>query len=420
MPYRQNFPIPAVIDPPRCCLVIEIPDHPDWKKVISGLLFELSYWFNWERTGDTSGAQCAAVWKTVYNSIDWNLMACGNGGNCCTPPAITIRISPTTGLPEQSTDGGVTWTPAAGGLQSVIVEPIPPVTSGVAGTKCDAATNLAGQVDVWIAQVETDFDTAVSLLEFAVGVLEAILLAVVTILSLGTLTAIEAAVLPLLGAALFAVWGAGKAAFSAYWTTDIKDQILCAAYCNIGDDGSFTDISFSTFWNQLNTDLPVGPAKMLFMGFLSSVGRQGVNAMAATGMSADADCADCDCGDPCAIDNWTAGWWNAGVYTDPPFWGGTIVDSGVDYVTIQSGDRGDGQQVINLTTENGLICCGFTAEYIGSTPASTLHFFNYCGEHANYATQIADDTAPFSAAFTQCFLQMSPGGPWTIKFTIIP
>lgn len=418
MPYRPNFPIPENIHAPLCCLEIQVPDDPTWKSVVAGLLYELQYWFNWQRDDANSGKECAAVWKQVYLDIDWNLMACRNN-DCCQQPAIIKRINPTTGNIEQSTDGGVTWTPAPGGLTSVIVQPIPPVTSGVAGTKCDAATNVAGQVDVWINQVIVDFDTAVSLTEFATAVLIAILAAVLTILSAGTLTAVEAAVLPTLGAALVAAWGAGKVVFEAYWTTDIKDQILCAAFCNIGDDGSFTEAQFSAFWNKVNTDLPASPAKMLFMGFLSSVGMPGLNSMAASGMSADADCSDCMCGDPCVIENWTAGWWNAGVYTDPPYWGGIIVDSGVDYVTIQSGDRGDGQQIISLTTENGMICCGFTAEFVGSAPGSTLHFFNYCGEHANYATQISDDTAPFSAPFTQCFLQMSAGGPWQVKFTLL-
>jgi len=292
LPYRQNFPIPAVIDPPKTCLQIEIPDHPDWKAVISGLLFELTYWFNWERTGDTSGAQCAAVWKEVYNSIDWSDMSC-----CCEEPAIIRRINPDTGTVEQSSDGGSSWSPAAGGLPSYIVQPVPPVTSGVAGTKCDAATNVAGQVDIWIAQVTNDFDTAITLLEFALAVFEAILLAVVTILTAGTLTAAQLLVLPTISAACAAAWGAGKAVFEAYWVTDVTSAILCAAYCNIGDDGSFTDAQFSAFWQQCNEDLPPSPAKMLFMGFLSSVGSPGLNAMAATGISADADCSDCDCDD---------------------------------------------------------------------------------------------------------------------------
>lgn len=304
LPYRQNFPIPAVIDPPKTCLQIEIPDHPDWKAVISGLLFEMSYWFNWERTGDTSGAQCAAVWKQVYNSIDWSDMSC-----CCEEQAIIVRINATTGNVEQSSDGGTTWQPQPGGLPSLIVQPVPPVTSGVAATKCDAATNVSGQVNAWIDQVSNDFTTAVSLLEFGVAVLEAILIAVVTILSLGTLTAAEALILPTIAAALYAAWGAGKTVFDAYWTTDIKDKILCAAFCTISDDGSFTDAQFSEFWNKINDDLPPSPPKMLFMGFLSSVGAPGLNAMAATGSSADADCEDCICV-PCSPSGWV---WPAGM-----------------------------------------------------------------------------------------------------------
>lgn len=341
MPYRPNFPIPENIHAPWCCLEIQVPDDPTWKSVVAGLLYELQYWFNWQRDDANSGKECAAVWKQIYLEIDWNLMACKNG-NCCTPPAITIRINPTTGLPEQSSDGGTTWTPAAGGLQSVIVEPVPPVTSGVAGTKCDAATNLAGQVDVWIAQVETDFDTAVSLLEFGIGVLEAILLAVVTVLTLGTLTAVQAAVLPLLGAALFAVWGAGKAVFTAYWTTDVKNKIFCAAFCTIGEDGAFTDAQFSTFWNRCNSEMPVGPAKMLFMGFLSSVGRQGVNAMAATGMSADGDCGDCDCVCPDQCDTvWTFYGVHDVVFDDCNTY--TMkADGGGAHVAFSSGNSADG------------------------------------------------------------------------------
>jgi len=330
MPYRPNFPIPAVIDPPKQCLQIEIPNHPDWKSVISGLLFELTLWFNWERTGDTSGAECAAVWKQVYNSIDWSNMSC-----CCGETAIEIRVNPTTGIIEQSSDGGSTWQPQPNGLPSVIVQPVPPVTSGVAGTKCDAATNVAGQVDVWIDQVSNDFTTAVTLVDFAVAVLEAILIAVLTILSAGALTPLEALVLPALGAALTAAWGAGKAVFDAYWTTDVKDDILCAAYCNIGDDGSYTDAQFSAFWNKVNSDLPPSPAKMLFMGFLSSVGKAGLNAMAASGISADADCGDCLC-NPCECD------------MQEHIVAGVFISCEGNHMTIDSVDDGGGHQAVYL------------------------------------------------------------------------
>jgi len=416
LPYRQNFPIPAVINPPKTCLQIEIPDHPDWKAVISGLLFELTYWFNWERTGDTSGAQCAAVWKQVYNSIDWSGMSC-----CCEEQAQITRINPDTGNVEVSTDNGATWRPAPGGFRSLIVTPIPPVTSGVAATKCDAATNVSGQVEQWITQVSGDFDTAVSLIEFGIGVIVAVAGAVLVVLTGGGLLPAELALIGALSAGIYAAWNAGKVVFDAYWTTENKDKILCAAYCTIGDDGSFSEAQFSEFWNKVNADLPPGPAKILFMGFLSSVGQPGLCAMAATGMSADADCEDCtDCIE-CEIENWNAALWYGGTYYQDNVGGvtGTEISRDATSITIQSADRGDGQQVISLSTPFGTLCCGFTAEFVGAAPDHTLHNFNSCEQHAAYETLIPDDTAPFSNPFTMCYLQMDPGS-WTVKFTITP
>lgn len=364
MPSRPNFPIPENIHAPLCCLQIQVPDDPTWKSVVAGLLYELQYWFNWQRDDANSGKECAAVWKKVYLDIDWNLMAC-KSNDCCQEPAIIKRINPTTGNIEQSIDGGTTWTPAPGGLSSFIVQPIPPVTSGVAATKCDAATNLAGQVDVWIDQVSNDFTTAVSLLEFGTAVLEAILVAVVTILSLGTLTAVEALILPTIAAALYAAWGAGKSVFDAYWSTENKNKILCAAFCNIGDDGSFTDEQFSSFWNDCNSDLPPSPAKMLFMGFLSSVSAAGVNAMAATGLSADSDCADCDCG-VCEVI-----WAKGNIDGNIAF--GTVTSLGAGLYRVQSQLHTDGVYYAEMLTPSEVECChvvSIVANTGGSLPST--------------------------------------------------
>jgi len=298
---RGGIPTPDVIDPPESMqMTLCIPKNKDHMMAFFGALWELTMWDSWQPDAAHTGKDLAAVWMRYWMSWErqMNDILCTEGDmNCCTEPAITRRVNPTTGKLEQSANGGTTWSPMAGGWESVITEPVPPVTSGVAANKCDAATNVAGQVDVWIDQVSNDFTTATSLVEFAAAVLEAIAIAVVAVLTGGTLTALQLGLLAALNAGLGAAWAAGKTVFDAYWTTDIKDAILCAAFCNIQTDGSFTDAGFSNFWGQVNTDLPASPAKMLFMGFLSSVGKAGLNSMAATGMAADSDCADCDCGD---------------------------------------------------------------------------------------------------------------------------
>ena len=352
--FGDGIPIPNVIDPPESMrMTLCIPKNRDHMSAFFGALYQLTLWDSWQEDDAHNGAELAKVWWRYYLSWDRVMsdLDCEDGMNdCCVEPAITRRVNPVTGNLEQSVNGGATWTPAAGGVQSMIVQPVPPVTSGVAGTKCDAATNVAGQVDVWIDQVSNDFTTATTILEFATAVLVAILAAVFAALSLGALTAAEALVIPTIMAACTAAFGAGKAAFDAYWTTEVKDAILCAAYCNIGDDGSFTAMQFSTFWGKVNSDLPPSPAKMLFMGFLSSVGKEGLNAMAASGMAADSDCADCDCFDDCA-----STWEIFG--DDPTHFHGTIDERGEGYIIASSGSGG----YLLIRTPNKDACCLITS-----------------------------------------------------------
>jgi len=361
----EGIPIPDVIDPPESMTVtLCVPKNTMHLAAFFGALYQLTIWTSWQRNDTTQGVEVASVWNRYFSA--WNKsindIECEDGmATCCIEAAIIKRINPTTGNVEQSTDGGVTWTPVSGGIQSVIVQPVPPVTSGVAETKCDAATNVAGQVDVWIDQVSNDFTTATSLLEFGVAVLIAILSAVLVVLSAGALTPLEALVLPTIGAALAAAWGAGKAVFDAYWTTEVKDAILCAAYCHIGADGSFTDGQFSAFWNNVNADLPPSPAKMLFMGFLSSVGRAGLNAMAASGMAANSDCADCTACLTCTD--------RFDIYCDA----GTNLTRHEGYIEITSTLSSlTGSQSVALSTgltDSGCYVCGLTDE--NGTPISS-------------------------------------------------
>ena len=306
------------------CRRILIPNSPEWIGTVTGALMDLIYPSAWKQTTGISAEDAADRAREMFNLY----LNSGNDGRCgemccCNDIQIIFRVNPTTGMIEQSNNGGTTWTPAANTLQGAIVEPIPSITSGVSASKCDSATNIKLQVDEWIAKVTDDFDTATNLLAFAEGVLIAIISAVLLVLSAGALTPIQALVLPTIGAACTAAFVAGKAAFIAYWSAGNRNKILCAALDNIGDDGAFTQDQFDAFWAQVNTDLPPDAAKILFMAFMSSVGKQGFNSMASSGASSGAECS---CGGTCALD----------FYVDE----GTLVSNDGYYVTIDAAYNG--------------------------------------------------------------------------------
>lgn len=390
---------------------VSICINKTWATRLIGQIWGLRYPEAWGGTLEENRHARAEI-KNLINLLMGD-EECGDmAKNCCVDIQITVRINPTTGMVEQSSDGGMTWQSQPGGLPSYIVEPVPPVTSGVSATKCDAATNVSGQVDAWITQVTNDFDTATSLLEFGTAVLEAILVAVITILSAGTLTAVEAVILPTIAAALYAAWGAGKTVFVDYWSTDNRNKVFCNAVCTIGEDGSFTDAQFSSFWGRCNNNLASSPAKMLFMGFLSSVGRQGLNSMAATGYSADSDCSSCtDCAPP-PVSFYTPalGW-----FTMEP----TTHSDEFDTYEVTSSDSGTENRVSLLggqtpLTYPGTLCVPVRVDFIG-TPTYDYRTTYDCEGVASGS----HGTPVPTGNYTQVDCTNNPGNPpFVIKFTV--
>jgi hypothetical protein len=295
MPQPPLTPPPCHPDePPFVCIQI----NTSWIPYIIGLLRPAKFPEYWSGTLDEN----RNARRDVQNLIDqFQVMeSCEDMTNCCLDLYIIQRVNVDTGNVEISIDGGTTWQPAPGSLPTKIIEPAPPVTSGTSATKCDAATNAMEQVQGWIDHVTLAFDIAAGLVDFAIAVASAILDAILLILSEGALTAAEAQIIAIITGAITAIWEGGKAIFADYWTPEIKDDILCSLYCTIGEDGHFTDAQFAAFRQKISAKLPGGAAKALFLGFIGSVGRQGLNAMAASGNSALADCAHCACDDDCA------------------------------------------------------------------------------------------------------------------------
>lgn len=391
-------------DDPLVCIQV----NQDWIPYLIGMVWPAKYPEYWAGTLEqnrTARKDVMTLMEIISQAED-----CDMAKECCVTPAKITRVDPDGGVIQVSYDGGTTWVTSPDTIQQFITIPMPPVTSGVAETKCDAATNVQTQVQAWIDQVLTDFDTATALLDFALAVAEAILAAVLAILSAGTLTVAESLILPAIAAAATAAWAAGKVVFEDYWTPEALSVVLCAAYCCIADDGSFNEAQFKCFWNKCNADLSASPAKMLFMGFLSSVGASGLSAMAASGTSADSDCGDCMCDDSCQA--------QFSVFSpDPNGYYGNITerDSEGNWIIVETTNiNTNSLYYISIQTNADDVCCIYESQegITGTAPSPSWADCNT--SRTSFNTGIIGDTRCVNA------LQWSSVAPFSLKVFFVP
>ena len=366
-----EVPITHVDEQPTVC----IPVNVEWIPALLAMVSPARYPEFWAGTLSENRRARLEVQNLIY--LISNMEACGDMASCCLPLYVIQRINPDTGLPEVSTNNGASWQPNPATLATKIVEPIPPVTSGIAATQCDASVNIMTNIQAWIDHVTNDFDVAADVTAFAFAVANGVLVAALAILGEIELAPIEEAVIAIIGAAMFEAWSAGKTVYTTYWTDAIKAQMLCIINTNIGSDGSFNDGQFSAMWNQFNHDLPGSIAKSLFLGFSSSVGRQGYNNMAAGG---HADGSDCPC-ETCDLSTW-------GFFDDNS--GVTVTKSGGDW-EIEAQERDSGHWYVIIVSSGPADCCVIGS--FGSSTFWTVANCALCGSEPDSVT-----TAPVTIA----------------------
>lgn len=281
MPYRQNFPIPPVIDPPHMCLQLEIPNSPEWKAIVSGLIYELTYWFNYERDGSNNGALCAAVWKKIYQRIDWSDMSC-----CCGEFDI-LYIWTEDGELEQSTDGGVTYTPAPQSDPRNSSPVFPPVPGDASeDKKCIAATGMSLLVKEGIGDQLTD-----DMGRYTVGQL--INDWVKTVIQ--TSNPFEALIQVVTNQIFALLISAVRAAL----TDPVYAQLTCIFYCNISEDLSFDDASWAVVRSDILSQIS-GIAGVFLEHLVFLLGKVGLTNLARSQAATEGDCGDCSCSDSCS------------------------------------------------------------------------------------------------------------------------
>jgi hypothetical protein len=187
-------------------------------------------------------------------------------------------------------------------------------------------------------------------------------------------------IVPILIASIIALFAFGKTAFDAYWVSDRYGEVLCALFCNIGDDGQFTDAGFAAFLAKYSTDLPASVAKDMLYRDMIACGVKGLNNMCAYGTSASADCSDCDCGDCDNLLDWS-------IFDDSRGSFGTITNKKKKELHLTASNAVDGTYYVVLTTGNADICCKIVDAYqpAGHAAAPSTAAYHACGETPGFA-----------------------------------
>jgi len=371
---------PVLIDP-RSEPLVCIPVNRAWIAILIGAINPLRYPEYWGGTL-AENRQMRAYSRDLIESI-MNFGECDVSNDCCVNITLILhRVDPITLQLQISIDNGATWMPDPNSIASQITEQVPPVTSGMSGTKCDAATNGKQHMEDWIAGVSTAFDTYGTFFEWGVQVLLIMAGIILWFLTAGALTVQEIAVIEAIAGALHAVFDAGKTIWDNYWISDNTDIILCAFYCNIGDEGSFDEGGYTGVISYLNRNLPANPAKILFLAFLGQIGRVGLNNACSYGNASEADCSSCTC-DTCDLSTWT-------IYDDGDVHG-VIQEQTAESITVTASLLSNGSYYAIIVSPDNNTCCEMTGEagqwvsgvFVPGGAGTIDRFYNNCGEDIN-------------------------------------
>jgi len=336
MPNQPNFQIPEVIDPPKTrCIQLQIPDDETWITNFVGILAQPMYWFNWQRTGDTSGKQCADVWTLLYDKIDWSNMS------CCTEPLKRMNAD---GSISVSFDDGATWEDDKSFDLRYTTPAFPPVTGDDGDTKkCKAANSIVRQLKDQQISYSSQIGEATTVIAMA-----SLLVAIaVGIFATAGLAAFLIAAFFELGAALLTTT---TSAYNALFTDDDWSWILCEVYCKMDATGTIPDSEFVNITSDFDTHFS-GNAALTFSSIMAAWQIVGLNNAARVGTTDNLDCSGC-C--PTCTSEWS-------IFDDTGGLHGSIVSTTDTTITVTSTVLNAGHYYLLIRTPDNSIGCRVTA-----------------------------------------------------------
>lgn len=311
---NYGYKLPAQLtDHEKECIQLWIPKNLEYRAAFFGAITTLTKWFNWERTGDRSGAIASGYWKEILKDVQF--------GNCEGDTMPTeFRFTEACGLEYSN---GSTWTPVPGwgefaatcftgppgadgeqgppgqdcdcsgaGNGSEVPEPEPEVF----GKTCDIASYIANQIRSDYLEITADYilnvvDQGQNSLEWMNDAINRF--------------SIEHALV-----AVFVSWvnmidaQANTTFYDFVNTSEFLDAFRCTLYCAMDGDPSITPSTIATWKESMETDYP-GSGTSAILRYMETINLGDYRLYAYLGsQTTGADCTQCDC---CEGNTWV---WN--------------------------------------------------------------------------------------------------------------
>jgi len=355
---KAGFELPApVLGWPLMDICLKIPDAPEYRRAFLGHIYKLGLWAAWEKSylpGDTRAKEAGQLWRDVLNQY----LDMGCEMSCCCPEPNGTRFN-ADGSSSVTYDGGTTWVPNPNDPRTSAPQLPPPSTPPGADTKCKAANNVLQQMKDAQSSFATKLGTGLSILQLAIELAGVVALVFFTV---GAAAFLVPLVLTLAGGLV----GLSAAAYNALFTTSVWDFALCTIYCNMADDGSFSQSNFNTIMAKFDSAF-TGNLALTFSGILSGWQLVGLQNAARIPSTSNLDCSGCDCGS--CLTNWSV--FGAGH--------GVIDDVTDEYIEAHGTDPGNGNYYLILKTPTVFSCC--TVAMVETVSGGfTLQGWTDCGQ----------------------------------------
>lgn len=307
-----GFPLPAIIDPPRVCVRLNIPNEREHIAAFWGALWLLTYWNQWRRDEDHTGAAVGLVWKDVIQNawlINEGYEGCEGG--------IMFDVRQNDENPcvlEKSEDGGAwqawanlqlckpslkiiggvpVWVNPATELEEPFDEtppeqpsyppraPRPETSDDIA--RCNAAAAAAQIFATTAREAANQFNAGgeLSLMLLFIGLI---------FLPLGIAITIGLALAAIASDLLSLVLGVPASEV----TPEIEEELQCIIYCNTTISGGVISVNLPQIIGELNAKSVGADAYALLRAIIETLEEGGMLA-ALDVQGVEGDCSACEC-----------------------------------------------------------------------------------------------------------------------------